>query len=167
MGETNANLEGTTGKLLETISQVRREMAGMTSETESIQKTNAKITESTARIVSHANEIQGFARDIQKISSKTNMLALNASIEAARSGEVGKGFAVVAEEMRNLANDTKISSEKILDLLSQFMDDLESMETDMKNQEEAHEQQAQLTEKLVAQVEKIEESTKEILLKEE
>ena len=96
---------------------------------------NEVLQGSIDKITGHVNEIQGFAKDIQKISSKTNMLALNASIEAARSGELGKGFAVVAEEMRNLANDTKVSSEKILEIVLQFAEDLEEMQKYMKDGE--------------------------------
>lgn len=50
---------------------------------------------------------------ISNISDQTNLLALNASIESARAGEAGKGFAVVAEEIRNLADETRILTESI------------------------------------------------------
>ena len=152
-------------KLLESVSSVREEMDGMIKDNESIKQSGDRISESTVKIMDNVSSIQGFAQGIQKISSKTNMLALNASIEAARSGTAGKGFAVVAEEMRNLANDTKESSEKILDLLEQFKQDVEDMDRNMKEQENSQTDQSELSEKLFKEVQDIEEITRQVIEK--
>jgi len=61
--------------------------------------------------------IEGFTQVISGIANKTNILSLNASIEAARAGDQGRGFSVVAGEVRNLAAQTAKSSKEIADTI--------------------------------------------------
>lgn len=66
-------------------------------------------------------EVSEFATEIGRITQQTNLLALNASIEAARAGEMGKGFSVVADEVRNLAEDSKRSSDAITGIIEKIV----------------------------------------------
>lgn len=77
-----------------------------------------------------ALEIQKATEFIASIASQTNLLSLNASIEAARAGENGRGFAVVANEIRNLADQSRVSAEKIASIVNTLISNSnESVET--------------------------------------
>lgn len=73
----------------------------------------SKISISSEELTQNTKDIKSILNTITNISEQTNLLALNAAIEAARAGEAGKGFAVVAEEVRKLAEESKLATENI------------------------------------------------------
>jgi methyl-accepting chemotaxis protein len=88
---------------------VEKSINGMASMKEKVDSIATQIT----RLSDHTNQISNITVLVSDISNQTNLLALNAAVEAARAGEHGLGFGVVASEIRKLANQSKVSAEKI------------------------------------------------------
>lgn len=82
-----------------------------------------KISSVVEKLTNTTKEIGAFVQSIEDIAEQTNMLALNAAIEAARAGEAGKGFAVVAEEVRKLADQSRQSTEEIINLVNNISEE--------------------------------------------
>ena len=109
----------------ETALQCNDHASGIMKELIQISKESSRamdeVSEQTRKTNESAQEIRQVTEIIAGISSQTNLLALNASIEAARAGENGKGFAVVAEQIRELADQSRDSTEKIHKIVSDLI----------------------------------------------
>ncbi|HEY9102862.1 methyl-accepting chemotaxis protein [Chitinimonas sp.] len=103
---------------------------------EEIERVSAQIADASGLIgglVERSREIDGIASVIKEIADQTNLLALNAAIEAARAGEQGRGFAVVADEVRKLAERTTQATGQITTMIQAIQDDTGSVVDSMQS----------------------------------
>ena len=103
---------------------------------EDVLKQMVENAEPIYRLSNKVEKIKMVMSVMEELSQKTDLLSLNASIEATRAGEMGKGFALVANEIRNMAENSKQSSQEIRRIVDDIFEDNKAALTSLKKSEE-------------------------------
>lgn len=113
VADSTASVTKLSHESLERANRGQQSLQEMMLELESVERAVNEIAASVGEFVSNTQNITSMTQQVRDIAEQTNLLALNAAIEAARAGEQGRGFAVVADEVRKLAEKSAHSASQI------------------------------------------------------
>ncbi|WP_342744458.1 methyl-accepting chemotaxis protein [Cohnella massiliensis] len=147
--------ENTVSSLLSGIQQVA-------AHSEELSATSEEILRNSKHAVQNSEGITNVTSVIREISDQTNLLGLNAAIEAARVGELGAGFEVVAKEVRKLSVSTKEATAEIENSLGSVQQSIKQMESEISQIANASRDQAELVAQFMSGIEQLNETNRKL-----
>ncbi len=146
---------GSTNKVMEHTEHTDRTMQLTSKAISDVSQDIAMANELVKELQDGVNEISNVVSVIRDISEQTNLLALNAAIEAARAGEQGRGFAVVADEVRNLASRTQNSTNEVQQTIDTLLEHAGRTFTAMQNSNNSVDSSVEASQRTRSQINEI------------
>lgn len=151
-----------TKNLTESLSQISVGINEVSKGVQDLAGMNEKLLGETKVANEKAQNTDEIVTFIQSISSQTNLLGLNASIEAARAGDAGKGFSVVAQEIRKLSNSSNESIKKIDLVIKNISSSISSINNNITKSNDVSQNQSATLEEIAASVTELNSTAKKL-----
>ncbi|MDO5516143.1 MAG: methyl-accepting chemotaxis protein [Clostridium sp.] len=155
-------IEHITSNLSESLDQISTGITEINSGVLDLANMHTNLLKETNEATNNAKNTNSIVGLIQDISSQTNLLGLNASIEAARAGDFGRGFSVVAEEIRKLSVTSKESIDKIDNIMKKISDSVGTIDKSINSASDISQNQSAALEQISASIQELN-STAQIL----
>lgn len=149
-------------QIVDSLTQANTRVTNIAEGAENLDTTSSTLLEQSNKArkeVKNTDEVLTF---IKRIADQTNLLGLNASIEAARAGDMGKGFGVVANEIRKLSNETVSSTEKIRNTLMNIQKSMDDISSSIEKVVSVSKDQVTSTDEISTFIDEIEKKSKEL-----
>ncbi|GAB1531739.1 MULTISPECIES: methyl-accepting chemotaxis protein [Brevibacillus] len=153
--EIAANLSSVVEQVSATTHEMAVQIGNLNEQMKAISEQANDVSQSTT-------EIEQITLAVKKIADQSNILGLNASIEAARVGDAGRGFAVVANEVRNMATDSRTNADKIKQTTDSIRDLITLLQNSIELINQTMESQAAATEEISATMVEVSDNTQKL-----
>lgn len=153
--EKRNNVLNIAHSLAASLQQISASVQEISAGSQSVMYSNSEIQEKVKEANENAQNTDDILKFIQNISSKTNLLGLNAAIEAARAGDMGRGFNIVAQEIRKLSNSSSESVKKVNEVLEKISQSVSIISNKITDSSSFFEVQASAIDEISASLEEL------------